>query len=528
MRTVSRPTLSCLLALLAFARGASCSPPASPSPADTLFAQARFEPARQAYAASVAAAPQEAGPRVGLIRTLLRLDRWDEALTEARAFTAKFPQDTDAHGLLALALIRAGWQEPYADEAKQSLTLDPNDYWGLVASGRAADWDGKTEDGQAAFRKASELRPELPDAWLGLLQTLDDDKDAAEETKVAAKYLALAPQGQPHDQEIESLRDVQANGGAYRRGFESDPAFQQVGDKAHPDAVDAATLKVDFVGDYAVFPVSVDGQKFRLLFDTGAGDLLLTSGAARRLKLPALAHSFMHGVNGRQKTDVLKAGMMALGGLQYRSIRIRVMNFAPAASDGILGGAALDDCVITLDYGTATATLNPAKTAQAPPPLPGDQSLALPFRIYEDHLFVPVWVNGRSAWAMLDTGAESTPLSLRFAKEQLKDVPKDEYRTGSFRERVGVGDTDRRIEYAYSRDQSTITLSRQPPVSVQTDTIGESTLDREVSPDYDFEIGLLFGASSLTYARRVTFDYPRRLLTFEYKIPDDPPKQKKK
>ena len=65
-------------------------------------------------------------------------------------------------------------------------------------------------------------------------------------------------------------------------------------------------------------------------------------------------------------------------------------------------------------------------------------------------------------------------------------------------------------------------------MSVQTDTIGESTLDREVSPEYDFEIGLLLGASSLTYARRVTFDYPRRLLTFEYQDPDLLPKPKKK
>ena len=517
-----------LLCLLVLACGGYAAPPPAASSADELFVQAQFEPARKAYAAAVLAAPTDPAAHVGLIRALLRLDRWDDALTEAQAFAAKMPENADAHGLLALALIRAGWQEPYADEAKKSLALDPQNYWGLVASGRAADWDGKEEDARAAFRKASGFRPDLPDAWLGLLQTLDDDKDAVEEAKVATQYLALNPQGQPHDREVEDVREVQANGGAFRRGFGNDPAFQQVEDKGHPDAVDAATLKVDFAGDYVIFPVTIDGQRFRLLFDTGAGDVTLTSGAARRLKLPVLAHSFMYGVSGRQRTDVLKAGTMTLGGLQYRSIRIRVMNFSPAASDGILGGAALNDCVITLDYGTGTATLNPAKTAQAPPPLPSDKTLVLPFRVYKDHLFVPVWVNGRSVWAMLDTGARFTPLSLRLAKEQLKDVPKDEYHAGSYRDRVGIGDTDRRVDYVYSRDQSTLTLSQEPPVSLQTDTIGETTLDRHVSPDYDFEIGLLLGASSLTYARRVTFDYPRRLLTFEYQDPDLLPKTKKK
>ena len=39
---------------------------------------------------------------------------------------------------------------------------------------------------------------------------------------------------------------------------------------------------------------------------------------------------------------------------------------------------------------------------------------------------------------------------------------------------------------------------------------------------------MLLGMSSLTYARRVTFDYPRRLFTFEYRDPDTVPEPKKK
>ena len=84
------------------------------------------------------------------------------------------------------------------------------------------------------------------------------------------------------------------------------------------------------------------------------------------------------------------------------------MGLSPAGSDGLLGGSTLDDCVITLDYIGETATLSPAKTAAAPAPLPGDQVAALPFRVYRDHLFLSVWVNGHPAWAMLDTGAEQT------------------------------------------------------------------------------------------------------------------------
>ncbi len=489
---------------------------------DQLFAQGQFEAARKSYAASADPAAQ-----MGLIRSLLRLDRWDDAITAAQGFTAKDPNSADAHGLLALALIRAGWQPPYADEAKQSLALDPSSYWGLVASGRAADWDGRVEDARTLFRKASTLHPELPDAWLGLLETLDDDKDAAEKTAVTAKYLALSPQGQPFDRMNEGLRDFQENADVYKRSFDADPPFQQTAG-SQADEKKAATLKVDFVGDWAIFPITVNDQRFRLLFDTGAGDLVLTPNAAKRLKLPTLAHSFIRGVNGREPSVVLKASTLALGDLRYRSIPIRTMGLSPGGSDGLLGGSTLDDCVITLDYAGANATLDPAKTAAAPPPLPGDQVAALPFRVYRGHLFLPVWVNGHPAWAMLDTGAQQTVMSLRFAKEQLKSVPKDYYHIGTFRGQSGVGDTDRRTDYAYSRAQSNITLSDQPPISVQTDTFGESPLDREVSPDYDFEIGLLLGASSLTYARRVTFDYPRHLMTFEYEAPAAAPTPKPK
>lgn len=482
--------------------------------ADQLFAQGQFEAARKAYAQSA----DPAAP-AGLVRALLRLDRWDDAITAAQGFAAKSPSSADAHGLLSLALIRGGWQPPYEGEAKQSLALDPNNYWGLVASGRIADWDGHVEDARTLFRKAAALHPEWPDAWLGLLRTLGDDKDAAEKTTVTAKYLALNPQGQPFDRENEGLRDFQANAGTYRHSFDADPPFQQIESKSQTDKKDAAMLKVNFSGDWAVFPVTVNAQRFKLIFDTGAGDLVLTTNAAKRLKLPALAHSYIRGLNGREPSTVLKAGTLSLGDLSYRSIPILTSGFSPDGSDGLLGGSTLDDCVITLDYIDGTATLSPAKTASAPLPLPGDQAVALPFRVYRERLFLSVWVNGHPAWAMLDSGAQETVMSLRFAKEQLKGVPKDDYRLGTFRGRTGVGNTDQRTEYAYSRAQSNITLSDEPPISVQTNTFGESSLDRETSPGYDFEIGLLLGASSLTYARRVTFDYPRHLLTFEYETP---------
>lgn len=508
----------CLLAL----------PAARADTPDSLFAAGKFEPARAGYTAAVLAAPTDPALRIGLVRTLLRLDHWADAVTEARAAAVQFPQNADLHGLYALALIRAGWQPPCADEAKQALTLDVANYWGLVASGRLADWDGKEDEARTDFRKAAAAQPALPDAWLGLIDTLDDEQDAKEKDSATAAYLKLGTQGHPHSAEREGLLDFQSHAAAYEKAFGETSTASRTADK-RPDAAKAATVTVEFVGDYAVFPVMLNGKKFRLLFDTGGGSgIALAKNPARRLGLTPVAHSYLRGVGGKDDSDVLRVDTMTLGGLTFQSLAVHTLRDTPAGTDGILSGTVLDDSVVTLDYTTATATLSHGWSAAAPLPQPGDAVVAIPFRVYQGHLFVRMALNTVPIWAMLDTGDEQTLLSLRLAKDQLKAVSKEDFHSGTYKGRTGVG-SDTHLEYIYSEDESDITLSQSPLVSISTKTIGESSLDRYVSPDYDFEIGMLLGVSTFTSARRVTFDYPRHLMTFEYALtpPEPAPAGKK-
>ncbi|MGI4787610.1 MAG: aspartyl protease family protein [Janthinobacterium lividum] len=502
--------------------------------AEQLFTQAQFEPARRAYAAQVLAAPGDAAGWVGLVRTLLRLDRWDEARAEAQAFTAKFPNNADAHGLLSLSLIRAGWQEPYVDEAGKSLTLDPQNYWGLMASGHIADWNGKIEDARASFHKASEVHPELPDAW-GEIFLLDDDRGHIQEQLTAAQtYVNLNPQGHPHDELSEDARDVLAHSQAYRDAFEADPPYQHsegADDAKSSGSVSSGSLTMEFTGDFALFPVSINGSPFRLLFDTGGGDdILLNWKAAQRLSLPVIAHSFVRGVSGKEKSDTLKAQTMTVAGRTYKSIKIDTADALDGIGDGILGGDILQDSVMTLDFEQRTASLSQGSSAQPPATLAGDCSVAFPFHFYHGDLYVKLALNGTPVWALIDTGAFTSTLSLRLARQELKAVPKEDAFSGSDNGRHGVGKTNRKMDYIASRDQSQITLSLVPPASMPMDTVGTSDLDRIISPSptCDFEVSLWVGMSSLTYARRLTFDYPRQQLIFEYQVPDAPPVTKKK
>jgi len=510
----------CLLSLPA----ARADTPGVASMPDALFAVGKYEPARAGYTAAALAAPRDPAPHIGLVRSLLRLDHWADAVTEARAAAVQFPQNADLHGLFALALIRAGWQPPCVDEAKQSLTLDANDYWGLVASGRLADWDGKEDEARTDFRKAATAQPALPDAWLGLLNTLDDEKDAAEKESAANTYLKLAPTGHPHDREAGDLREYLTHADAYKKAFGASPPFSRPPGTAAPGAAadKTTTVSVEFVRDYAVFPVLINDKKFRLLFDTGAEGVTLAKNPVKRLGLTPLAHTFIAGVGGREPSDTLRADTLTLGDRKYQSIVVRSMRDTPAGTDGLLGGTVLDDSVVTLSYADATATLTHGPQAAAPPPLPGDAVVIVPFRSYGSHLFVHLALNTVPLWAMLDTGAEETILSLRLAKEQFQSVSKEQFRTGTYKGRLGIGG-DTRMDYIYSENESDITLGRSPLITISTKTIGASLMDRYVSPVFDFEIGMLLGASTFTSAKRVTFDYPHHLMTFEYVIPPPEP-----
>jgi len=517
--TITRCPLLLALCLLSGAVFADPTPPA-PTKAEQYFAQGQFEVARQAFNDASQDESNDIAPRLGLIRTLLRMDRWPDAVTEAQAATQKFPANADAHGLLALALIRAGWLPPYADEARQSLTLDPQDYWGMIASGRSADWDAKREDAAALYRKASALHPELPDAWLGLLQTVSGKNASQERQAASAAYVKIDPHGQPHDREWERLNDLHVNAAAYANSFGNAPLFQRITSDSELLPSAPLTLPLQFAGDYILFPVTINDHRFRLIFDTGVGrNVILSQKAAKSLHLTPLAHSFMHGLTGRENSDVLKAETMTLGALAYHSIVISTMSQSPQDADGIFGGNILRDLVVTIDFSAATATFASGPNAAAPPAIAGDRVAALPFRLYHGHLFLSVVVNSRPLWALLDTGDYQSHFSLRVARELLKDVPAKQVRSGSISQ-AAIGNTEKHIDFIASRQEFNIILTENPPASIPVPTFGKSEVDRELSPGEDFEVGLMLGMSSLTYASRLTFDYPRRLLTFEYKDPD--------
>ena len=416
-----------------FLFGLSLSParaePPSLAAAEASFAQGKFDDARKTYQTLLKMDPSQTAPRLGLIQTLLRLDRWREALTEAQSFVLADPNSADARGLRALAEMRAGQPDAAQSDAEKSLSLDKDDYWGLVAAGRLADWNGRRKDSREFFTRATSLHPERPDAWLGLWDDADENRIGETDLAVAKHYLALDPKGQPFDGETPFLRNLIEKESAFWSGFDADPAFHLSEADKKQEAY-SAIFPIQRDGDYVMVAVKVNGQPFRLLFDTGASGLLLTRKAARRLALPDLAKSLVSGLQGNAPATLQRADTLSLGPVTFHSVPVLVADGPDNMGEGLFGGNILEDYAVTLDFDNGTMTLARGPGA-AHIAHPNSTTSTVPLHLFHGDLYISAHAQDmdghapdRPLWALLDTGAETNFLSLALTRDLSAHSPR--------------------------------------------------------------------------------------------------------
>jgi len=525
-RGLSRLPLLCAFA----AQGLVClfgaSARAQSSSGDTLFAANKFDSARTAYAAAVKAGPKQAAPRLGLIRDLIRLDAWADAVAESKAAVAALPLNADAHGLYALTLLRGGQPEAAQKEADQALKLDKSGYWALVAAGRMALWENGHEEAHALLHHATEIHPDWPEAWFYLMESFDSHH-AVENRKAFETYRKLSPKGHPHEMALEGV-DGQL---AFSKSFEKDPAMVATGKlsaKVLQSADDgkSAIISTTFPierddNNFIYVPVKINGTRFKMLYDTGAGDTLsLGESKADHMGLTVLAKSIARGVNGKETTKLFKAETLEVGDLQLHSIPLEGTDNKVGPADGLFGGAIFRDFVVTVDFERNEMTLTRGRKAVAPPPPAGFRVLTVPFRLQDDYIFVPTNIADRSTWCVLDTGASGVSfVSLSLAKQIAAERGKATYQEATMEGRFGVGLSNTKINLLVFFLSVPIGLMKDGRAAYHIEanpTIAASVMDTEVSRAFDFQLGALVGIDYLTSAKRISIDYPHHLLTMEF------------
>ncbi len=532
-----RPRIICLAALLlmgALALRLNAAPPPAPppKPAFTQFLRGDFEKSRASFAEEARNAPDQAWPRIGLIRSLLRLDRWEEAVLVAGEAIRTFPDSGDLHGLRSLALLRAGRFAEASEAANQAQQRDPLSFFALLAVGNSATWEGDTTLGRTAFRRAIYLRPYDPDAWLGRYESSDNDSGDGADRYAARKYLSLNPLGYPHIFRAANIEAVVQHWPAVKTATRTVTPFSTLlpvpEEKLRQQERSGKSLTVRIPFEYrfgfVVLSVAIDGVPFRLVFDTGAiRSVLLMGDAAKRLKSREVSRNIVRGANGAETSVQYRAKRLTLGNEQLSIGPVPIDTVGPkfGLSDGVIGGAVFQDWVVTLDFAKKVMILRRGGSGETDV-AKGNYTISQSFRYKAGKILVPLRVGDEPIWGLLDTGASVDTLSLRLAKRLSASLPRNQVTTGKRSLTAGIGDQAPDVEYCIFSKPLTVYYDHLENNGsfVYPTTMGLSLLDVQISPVMGMEIGILMGMPGLRNYERVTFDYPHRILTFEAKIPE--------
>lgn len=209
--------------------------------------------------------------------------------------------------------------------------------------------------------------------------------------------------------------------------------------------VQRATLPInmDATGRITV-PVTFNGVAKELMIDTGTPASMITAESARDLKLvpyPAPNGVYLVGFGGGLITKAVSIAEFGFGGMKGKNFTFLVAPDLMEAA-GLLGADFMYN--FDLDFDFAHAKLN----LMSPNHCTGNVIYwtkqpfgVVPFELKEGHIQVKVQLDGEDVWAILDTGAVDTVMSLERTarifdrgRDELKKKRRYPFKTLSFGE----------------------------------------------------------------------------------------------
>jgi predicted aspartyl protease len=173
--------------------------------------------------------------------------------------------------------------------------------------------------------------------------------------------------------------------------------------------------------------VMLDGKPARMMLDSGAGGLLVSTEAAQRLGLRHRPdyQSSATGLGGMVYRRVFQVGSIAIGEQRRDDTRFAIemtaSQLAGHGFDGIVGMAVFDRNDVEIDFPARTLTLYRARFCpNGSPPWAGRiHGYARTDSAAHSRTNLPTVsaaLDGHAAHALLDTGATSTVIDLAFAR----------------------------------------------------------------------------------------------------------------
>jgi len=338
-----------------------------PSEADKALAAADYGKAAELYRAQLAKQPGDDDLIAGLVHSLLRQQKVQEAADAANASLAAHANSPALLTLRGEVQLRQG--EPWAagESANASFNLDPCNPRThlLLASLARLSSSYATELRQILV--AHQLDPEDPEitsTWMGTLPI----KERISELE---SYLSAPRGGDTGDllhlhSTLDRLKKLDAEPKKSCRLASPTSAAEIPFIKLMYDGTHMRSLGLE---------VKLNGHSARLQIDTGAGGLVVSRSVAARAGLQGFAQTKMGGIGdqGDKAGYTAYADSIRIGGLEFQNCAVHVIDSRDVVDvDGLIGMDVFSNFLVTLDYPMRKLVLGPL------PPRPGEAAVAAP------------------------------------------------------------------------------------------------------------------------------------------------------
>ena len=495
------------------------------SDADKALLAADVSRAELLYRDALKTMPNEVKLQTGLVHSLLRQKKLQEASDAANVALAAAPQEASLIALRGEVEYRQGMPWSAGKSAEEARKLDPCDVRAILLSARLARLASMFATSNRLIRDAHQLDPQDPEIrieWIGTLPL----KERALELDA---YLH-----QSNGKTEDELREMRLAADHWKK------LLNEPHKSCHLVSSVRAT-ETPFIRPYSdsserrkfYLEVQFNNRSTHLEIDTGSTGLVVTQEAAERAGLKAFSQAEMSGFGdeGHRTAYTAFADSVRIGKLEFQDCAVEVLSdkYMPSNADGVIGMDVFSDFLVTLDFPTRKLTLAPL------PPLPGESTRDAPelmaheassdekdhasephdryvapemkdyTRVYRigHNLILPASLNDQKiSLFILDTGAWSTMIAPEAAREVTK--VRNDYD-------VALRGISGSVNKVYSADSVTFRFANLSQKTTGILSIDMSKLSQEVG----MEISGLLGATTLKQLT-MHIDYRDGLVKFDY------------
>lgn len=415
--------------------------PAVVDPMDSaraLMKEKKYTEAASAFRGVIDKDPSAMRAHLGLIESLLRMAKIEDAEDVAKKAVAALPNSPLIHAAYGDAEFRAGKFAEAESEYRASLKIDDTSARGWFGLGRIYEMLSMRKHAQEAYTKAHEFDPaddQIFERWMDMLplaQRLDALKKHVGDHPIGRdadhiKLLSAAVEKKPWIL-VSEIKPTELKMPPYGRNL---IATNEVAYDNPRHISTGYGLQVKF-NDHA---------SAVLLVDTGATGIVIGRKLAEKAAAVKIADTFISGIGDQGSVESYEAWIdkVVIGGLEFHNCIVTVSSKNDVADEsGLIGPDVFRKFLVTLDFQNQKLLLSPLPKHPAGDvdfdEMPVDRYIIPEMQgftkiyVFGHDLVIPVVVNDKAVGNfILDTGAGLNTMSQRFGIQVTKASNDHEY-----------------------------------------------------------------------------------------------------